>query len=123
MTANKADRKARITAARASARRHPEPMLVEELSDSGLHLYKVGDVLVGVPALVPGAPSSVRRRYRQRIQANAIGECGRCGSIVEDPLEGHRATLAHENNCPLLLHDIGRWIDPRSSAMRTRWAA
>jgi hypothetical protein len=111
---NRADRKATIAAARASARRHPEPMLVEELSDSGLHLYKVGDVLVGVPALVHGAPSSVRRRYRQRIQANAIGECGRCGSIVADPLEGHQATLAHEDNCPLLLQDIEPWIDPRA---------
>jgi hypothetical protein len=75
-------------------------------------------VLVGMPKLLPNAPSSVRRRYRQRIVSNAVGECSRCGVIVADPLEGHRATLEHEDNCSLLLHDIERWIDPRASAMR-----
>jgi hypothetical protein len=119
MTANKADRKANIAAGRASARQHPEPMLVEELPDvPGFQFWKVGDVLVGMPALLPHAPASVRRRYRLRIVSNAVGECMRCEAVVADPLEGHRASLAHENGCPLLLHDIERWVDPRASAMR-----
>ena len=92
-----------------------------------LHFWKVRDVLVGMPALLPTAPASVRRRYRLRIVANATGECSRCGSIVADLLEGHQATLSHDDDCSLLLHDIERWIDPRSRALRgalgAGWAA
>jgi hypothetical protein len=118
VTVNKADRKANIAASRASARRDPSPMLVDELPGDGLHFWKVGDVLVGMPALLPTAPASVRRRYRLRIVANATGECPRCESIADDPLEGHQASLSHENGCPLLLNDIERFIDPRSSGFR-----
>jgi hypothetical protein len=127
VTTNRADRKAHIAARRASARRNPNPMLVDELPRGGFQLWKVGDVLVGMAALLPGAPASVRRRYRARIVANATGECGRCGSIVADPLEGHHASLSHDDRCPLLLHDIERWVDLRSRALRgalgARWAA
>jgi len=74
--------------------------------------------MVGMPALLPNAPASVRRRYRLRIVANATGECPRCETIAVDPLEGHHGSLSHENGCPLLLTDIERWIDPRSSGFR-----
>jgi hypothetical protein len=108
---NQADRKAKITAARASARRHPEPMLVGELPSNGWQLWKVGDVLVGMPALLPDTPSSVRRNYRLRILSNATGECGRCGSIAGNPAEGtHLAPFPHRHGCPVLRTDFERWI-------------
>lgn len=107
---NRADRKANIA--------HPEPMLVDEHPAGGFQFWKVGDVLVGMPALLPAAPASIRRRYRLRIVANATGECMRCGSIVADPLEGTHASLAHDDDCPLLLHDIERWVDPRAQMLR-----
>jgi hypothetical protein len=102
-------------------------MLVDEPPSGGFQLWKVGDVLVGMPKLLPRAPASVRRRYRLRIVANATGECMRCGSITADRLERHHATLSHCSDCPLLLNDIERWIHPRSNALRnalgTGWAA
>jgi hypothetical protein len=110
----RADRKAHIAASRTSARRNPEPILIEE-PVAGFHFWKVGDVLVGMPKLLPGAPASIRRHYRARIVANAIGECPRCGSIAADPLEGHQASLSHDDGCPLLLAHIERWVDPRVS--------
>jgi hypothetical protein len=116
--ANKADRKANLAANRASARRNPEPILVSETLHDGFQFWKVGDVLVGMPKLLPNAPASIRRHYRARILANATGECPRCGSITADPLEGHHAALSHDNGCPLLLTDIERWIDPRFPALR-----
>jgi hypothetical protein len=115
---NKADRKANIAASRASARRNPEPMLVDEPSNAGFQFWQVGDVLVGMPKLLPNAPASIRRHHRARIVANATGECSRCGSIAADPLEGHHASLSHDDGCPLLLTDIEHWIDPRSQALR-----
>jgi hypothetical protein len=123
---NRADTKANIATSRASARRNPEPMLVEELPIGGFQLWRVGTVLVGMPKLLPGAPSSVRRRYRLRVVADATGECIRCGSLAADPLEGHHAILSHDDRCPLLLDDIELWVDPRASAMRNAlggWAA
>jgi hypothetical protein len=33
-----------------------------------------------MPKLLAGTPSSVRRAYRQRIIANATGECPRCNT-------------------------------------------
>jgi hypothetical protein len=116
---NKADRKAQIAASRASARRNPEPMLVDEPTAGGFQFWQVGDVLVGMPKLLPNAPASIRRHYRVRIVANATGECPRCGSIAADTLEGHHASLSHNAGCPLLLGNIERWLDPRSKALRS----
>jgi hypothetical protein len=64
---NKADRKASLARARAGAC-GKIPMLVGEPSDvPGFQAWIVGEVMV----LMPGAPSSTRRRYRDRIVANA----------------------------------------------------
>ena len=115
---NAADRKAHIAASRATARRNPEQILVDQSPSPGFQFWKVGDVLVGMPKLLPNAPASIRRHYRARIVANATGECGRCGSIAADPLEGHHASLSHDDGCPLLLNDIERWIDPCSQSLR-----
>jgi hypothetical protein len=93
-------------------------MLVDEPSDTGFQLWKIGDVLEGMPRLLPSARASIRRHYRARIAANATGECPRCGSIAADPFEGHHASLSHDDSCPLLPNDIERWIDPRSQVLR-----
>jgi hypothetical protein len=118
---NRADRKARIAASRATARRNPEPMLVDGPTGAiaGFQFWKIGDVLVGMPALLPGAPASIRRRHRARIVANATGECTHCGTIANDPTGtvGY-AGFPHRNGCPLLLTDIERWIDPRAQSLR-----
>lgn len=74
-----------------------------EISSSLTALAKI--VPSSVP-LLPGAPSSVRRHYRQRITANATGECPRCGSIAADPLEGAQASISHNDGCPVLLVNI-----------------
>jgi hypothetical protein len=121
-----ADRKARLAAARASARRRPEPMLAGEPSDlPDWHLWMVGKAAVLVPKLLPGAPASIRRRYRLRIVVDATGECPRCGSIAADRLEGSdpldgRAALSHEDDCPVLLveSEAERWLDPRARPLR-----
>jgi hypothetical protein len=113
---NRADRKAQIVASRATARRHPVPMLVGEPSP-GWQMWKVGQVAVVMPRLLPGAPSSVRRHYRQRILANATGECPGCGSVVGDPEDGSvQANLAHDGDCPVreLVEHVEPWLDPRS---------
>jgi hypothetical protein len=107
-----------IAASRATARRNPEPILVDQSPSPGFQFWKVGDVLVGMPKLLPNAPASVRRHYRARSVANATGECPRCDSITTDPLQGHAVSLSHNDRCPLLLNDIERWIDPRSQPLR-----
>jgi hypothetical protein len=111
MTPNKADRKAQLAANRASARRHPVPMLVGESSVGGWQFWKVGDVLTVMPKLLQGAPASVRRHYRNRLIANALGECPNCGSIAGDPAENSGlAPFPHRNTCPVVRTDFERWI-------------
>lgn len=57
-------------------------MLVGEPSDvPGFQAWMVGEVMVLMPKLLPGAPSSTRRRYRDRIIANATGECPRAAEV------------------------------------------
>jgi hypothetical protein len=108
---NTADRKANIAASRASARRNPHPMLVDELPNDGLALWKVGDVLVGMPALLPNAPARVRRNYRDRILSNALGECPRCESIAGDSVEDSGlAPFPHRQSCPVIRTDFEPWI-------------
>jgi hypothetical protein len=112
---NKAERKADLAAGRASARRHPVPMLVEEFPLGGFQLWKVGDVLVGMPRLLSNAPARVRRVYRLRLISNATGECSHCGSISDDPADDtDYAPFPHHNDCPVLRTDFERWIDPRA---------
>ena len=106
-----ADRKANIAAGRASARRNPEPMLVEEHPSGGFQFWKVGDVLVGMPALLPSAPARVRRNYRDRLLSNALGECPRCESIAGDPVEDSGlAPFPHRTGCPVIRTDFEPWI-------------
>jgi hypothetical protein len=109
---NRADRKAHLASARATARRHPEPMLVDM---PGWQQWKVGHVLVIMPKLLAGTPSSVRRAYRQRIIANATGECPRCNTITTDPHGGH-ASPSHDDDCPVRrLQEVAqRRINPRA---------
>jgi hypothetical protein len=106
---NRADRKAKIAQARASARRHPVPMLVEE--SDGWHYWQVGKVLTVMPALLRSAPSSVRRSYQSRIIANATGICPRCESIGVEPADNSNyAPFRHHDHCPVLKTNFQRWI-------------
>ena len=117
---NRADRKAQIAASRASARRHPDPILMGEPPDMpGWSLWRVGIVAVVVPRLLPGAPSSVRRQYQRRIIANATGECPRCGTVATDPVGDH-ASLSHDRDCPVRQLEVHaeRWLDPRAHGQR-----
>jgi hypothetical protein len=120
---NKADRKANLARSRATARGQI-PMLVGEPSDvPGFQAWMVGKVMVLMPRLLPGTPSTIRRRYRDRIIANATGECPRCQTIAADPGTGKvldNAAMAHEHDCPVSLveDEAERWIDPRSREMR-----
>jgi hypothetical protein len=127
MIMNKADQKARVARGRDQARRNPEPMLVAEPSDMpGWQLWQVGGLggaAVAIPKLLPGTPTSIRRRYRQRIAANATGECLRCGSVAADDLKPDQLShsrLEHDDDCPLLLveAEAERWFDPRSMPLR-----
>jgi hypothetical protein len=110
MTANRADQKARIAAGHASARRHPVPV-VGELPASGWQLYKLGDVIVGMPKLQTTAPARVRRSYRDRLIANATGQCPRCEAIAGDPVEDAAlAPFPHHQDCPVVRCDFEPWI-------------
>jgi hypothetical protein len=81
----------------------------------GWQQWKVGHVLVIMPKLLAGTPSSVRRAYRQRIIANATGECPRCNTITTDPHGGH-ASPSHDDDCPVRrLQEVAqRRINPRA---------
>src|SRR4051812_42202863 len=108
---NRADRKANIAASRASARRHPHPKLVGESPNGVFQHWMIGSVLVLMPALLPDAPSSIRRRYRDRIVANATGECARCESIAGDSVEDSGyAPFPHRVGCPVIRTDFEPWI-------------
>jgi hypothetical protein len=121
MSDNLADIKARAAAARAAATRDPTPHMVGHPADTpGCTAWSVGNprgVMVLMPTLLPGAPASLRRRYRDRIVANATGRCPRCGEtsgIDAAPAERVASgTLKHADNCPLLLDrpSDGQWID------------
>jgi hypothetical protein len=112
---NRADRKAHIAAAHASARRHPNPVLVDEPPDMpGWHTWKVGAVLVVMPKLLLktlslGAPCLLAADRGQR-----NGECPRCDTVTTDPIAGH-ASLSHDDDCPVRrLESALQWIDPRA---------
>jgi hypothetical protein len=122
---NRADRKAQIAASRASARRHPDPILMGEPPDMpGWSLWRVGIVAVVVPRLLPGAPSSIRRQYQRRIIANATGECSHCDTVATDPVVSSHASLAHDQDCPVRLLEVHaeRWLDPRAHGLRAAMA-
>ena len=120
MTKNRADQKAKIARSHASAVGQI-PMLVGE--PPGFQAWMVGKAMVLMPTLLPGTPSSIRRRYRDRIIANATGVCPRCRNVVGDPGAGKmldNAEMAHEHDCPVSLveGEVDRWIDPRSRELR-----
>lgn len=69
-----------------------------------------GGVLVLMRQLRPGAPASLRRRYRARIIANATGTCPRCTASVD--LSGQRGQIAHEPTCSLVFTPRdSRWFE------------
>lgn len=118
-----ADAKAR--AARTHHRIGARPT-VEQMPNSpheSVTAWKVrGDdanVVVMMPRLLPGAPASLRRRYRDRIIANATGTCPRCGEAsgveqhhADTTVPGSSGRLAHADNCPVLTRDTdNKWID------------
>jgi hypothetical protein len=120
---NKADAKAKLTRSWASATGQV-PMLVGKPADlPGWSAYGVGDVLVLMPTLLPGAPKSIKRRYLARIVANASGTCPVCRSCAGD-LEMserglNRGALTHEAGCSIG-DDAGmdRWLDPAAAELR-----
>jgi hypothetical protein len=64
---NKADLKAAMARGAASAVGQV-PMLIDKPADlPGFSLWKVGEVVVGMPTLLSAAPKSVKRRYLGRI--------------------------------------------------------
>lgn len=70
-----------------------------------------GGVLVVMPRLLPGAPASLRRRYRDRILANATGTCPRCTANT-DAAHVHQGQMAHEPTCTLVFGPRDeRWFD------------
>lgn len=120
---NKADLKAHYAKAWASATGQT-PMLVGRPSDMpGWSIYQVGDVIVGMPTLLPTAPQSIKRRYLTRIICNATGTCPACKATAGDPETSEpipQAQVEHEINCPIS-GDAGiqeRWFDPASKPMR-----
>jgi hypothetical protein len=111
VTVNTADGKANIAASRASARRNPHPMLVAESPNGVFQHWMIGDVLVLMPALLPTAPASVRRNYRDRILSNALGEYPRCESIAGDSVEDSGlAPFPHRTGCPVIRTDFEPWL-------------
>ena len=128
---NRADMKATVARAARSATGQV-PMLVDKPEDMpGWSLWKVGEVVVGVPTLLPGAPKSVKRRYLGRILANATGRCPGCSATVGDPIDNTgttpmmRAQLEHEPGCGISDHgpSYARWLDPASERLRRALAA
>lgn len=105
----KADEKGRAVAAMGTAQ-HATP--VREWDNdwpAGVAAWRVGDVLVLMPALLPRTPHSFRRTYMDRVRANATGVCPRCEAVASITRHGQ---LAHEDGCPLLA-DSSRWVDRR----------
>ena len=101
------------------------PMLVETSPMPGWSFWKVGEVMVGMPTLLPNAPKSIKRRYLARIVCNATGACPTCGAITSDARGADRAIaraqVEHESYCPVGDHgpSLDRWLDPAAEPMRT----
>ena len=114
---NKADRRANIARGRDSARKHPTPMLVDIDPGDGWWAWMVGDVMVVMPALLPGTPASIRRKYMNRVITNAVGECPRCGTVTNDGAVDQVSGLAHDGDCPVLSLErvVGPWLDRRAA--------
>lgn len=84
------------------------PMLEPESTDE-VSYWRVGEVLVLMPRLLPRAPQRVRRLYRDRVIANATGRCPRCFAVAD--VAGTQ--MEHETACPVGAEgerDMGRWL-------------
>lgn len=91
----------------------------------GFTAWRMGDSVTVLPALLPSAPSGVRRRYEARAQANLTGTCPLCRAVADlspDPsapvawrLLPVTVGIRHEKGCRALFTDEDRQhFDPRA---------
>ena len=115
---NRADLKADMARAAHSAIGQV-PMLVDRPEDMpGWSLYRVGQVIVGTPTLLPTAPKSVKRRHLARIITNATGTCPSCRATVGE--RSHSMRLARSpTSCPNARHRLRICAVPAASSLRT----
>lgn len=109
----RADTKAQLVAAWADP--SPPVRVWDAPLPSGVAAWKAGQALVLLPELLPGAPASIRRAYRDRLRTNATGRCPRCGAASGiDTASGPRTM--HEQTCPVAALAGSRWLDRRGIA-------
>lgn len=102
------DRRGKIVKAMSSAVGHKPERIFDMPLPPGIAAYSVASVLLVMPALLPNAPQSVRRAYRDRIIANATGRCPKCDAVADSE---DMSSMSHEHGCPVSsIPD--RWLDP-----------
>jgi hypothetical protein len=113
---NRADRRAKIVKAMHDATGQKPERIWDPPWPPGIAAYRVAGVLCVMPELLPKAPASIRRAYRDRIVANATGRCPRCGAVADsDDL----SSMRHEHGCPVSDAGLARWISPEGQAVIT----